>query len=48
MKQAASFMLRQELQLVIRMKKILFSLAKQFFRVCGMSPVANWAFELKS
>ena len=48
MKEAASFMLLQELQLVIRMKKIGFGLAKLFFRVCGVSPVSNWALELKS
>lgn len=34
MKQVASFMLLQELQPVIRMKKIVFGLAKPFFRDC--------------
>lgn len=47
MKQVASFMLLQELQLVIRIKKTVFVLTKQFFRVYGMSPISNWALELK-
>lgn len=48
MKQAASFALLQEEQLVIRRRKILFKLARLFFRVYGMCPVCNWALEFKS
>lgn len=50
MKQArlCIFCFLQELQVVLRMKKISVGLAKMLFRPFGMSPVSNWALELKS
>lgn len=32
---------------MIRMKKIVLGLVKPFFKVCSVSPVSNWALELK-